>query len=451
MKFWNSQSLWAHLTWRFIFVQLITLSIASALITILIFQIDPNTRVMDDRVPNAIVSSIKRAPDGSLMMHPSEDLKNLRTEFPNFWMLVTDAEGHVYREGRMPKELEPLTANYQLVDTAEMQSSREPYKLSSIIRTANTDIGKLHIFAGRAGLVSAIFANIISSNSFFGILWVMLIIATVIATPLVVRKSMRGLAVAESHARQIDFNKHGTRLPEDKIPNEVKGLVKAVNLGLTRLDEGYERHQRFLADAAHELKTPIAILQARIENLPDDADRTRLLMDVGRLGGLADQLLDLQRLGKSHESFAPVDLVALAQRTTADLAPLAIAAGYTVSLDAAEPEAWIRGDAGAIERLLTNLIQNAITHGGNNGRIEIVIGADGALEVRDTGPGIALEHREKVFEPFYRVRPLDRGAGLGLNLVRDIVKRHDGEISVSDSPQGGACFRIVLPPLVEYA
>src|SRR5215475_4936880 len=111
------------------------------------------------------------------------------------------------------------------------------------------------------------------------------------------------------------------------IPLEVAPLVTAVNEALARLDEGYSRHKRFVADAAHELRTPIAILNTRLEALQDGPDKTRLLEDTARLATLAEQLLDIQRLDQCRDPFSRVDLAIIAQNVAADLAPLAIAGG----------------------------------------------------------------------------------------------------------------------------
>ncbi|WP_247462360.1 HAMP domain-containing sensor histidine kinase, partial [Bradyrhizobium sp. 62] len=203
------------------------------------------------------------------------------------------------------------------------------------------------------------------------------------------------------------------------------------------------------ADAAHELRTPIAILNTRLESLPAGPDKTRLLEDSARLATLAEQLLDIQRLDRCGHPFTRVDLVAIAQSAAADLAPLAIAAGYELALDAPSTPVETIGDAAALERALTNLVQNAIQHGPRRGTIGIRISRPASIEVTDEGAGIPADQREQIFEPFYRLTPLDRGAGLGLNMVREIVLLHGGHISVADAAIGGACFRISLPPVRE--
>jgi signal transduction histidine kinase len=206
-----------------------------------------------------------------------------------------------------------------------------------------------------------------------------------------------------------------------------------------------DRQQRFMADAAHELRTPIAILQTRLELLPDTEQNSRVLLDVARLSSMADQLLDLQRMDLAAPNFQRVDLVDLASNVAGDLAPLAIAAGDEIVFESEVDRMQVLGDAGALSRAVTNLVQNAIAHGGENTKITIKVCQDGRLEVTDTGPGIEPSQREEIFEPFHRVVPLRHGAGLGLSLVRDIVQRHGGRVVARSGEEGGALFEIVLP------
>lgn len=281
-----------------------------------------------------------------------------------------------------------------------------------------------------------------------------MILATLVATPIVVRAALSGLGEVVDEAERIDIDQRGTRLPIENVPAEVGPLVSAVNDALRRLDEGYERHARFLADAAHELRTPIAILHTRLESLPDAPDKARLLEDVARLATLAEQLLDLQRLDQ-RVTLTRVDLAAIGRRVVADLAPMAIAAGYEIAFDAADDDAdapmaveaavMVMGDRLSLERALINLVQNAIEHGGRQGTITIHVDRSGAIEVTDQGAGIPPDQRERIFEPFYRLHPHGRGAGLGLNLVQEVVRRHNGRVSVENGVPTGARFRIELP------
>jgi signal transduction histidine kinase len=130
----------------------------------------------------------------------------------------------------------------------------------------------------------------------------------------------------------------------------------------------------------------------------------------------------------------------------ADLAPLAIAAGYELALDNAAECIETMGDHAGLERALTNLVQNAIQHGGRRGTITIQVGLPATLSVTDEGDGIPADQRALIFEPFYRLTPRDRGAGLGLNMVREIARLHGGQVAVLDGPNGGTCLRLALPP-----
>jgi two-component system, OmpR family, sensor histidine kinase TctE len=161
---------------------------------------------------------------------------------------------------------------------------------------------------------------------------------------------------------------------------------------------------------------------------------------VDRLANLAEQLLDLQRLDAVRND-ENIDLVTLVRRVAADLAPLLIASDRTIEVmvDTARP---IRGDMGAIERVVTNLVQNAIEHGGRHVTIR-VLGT--SFEVEDDGPGIPPEERERVFEPFHRLRPRSTGTGLGLNLVQQVVERHGGQVTILGAPGGGTIVRVEFP------
>ena len=186
---------------------------------------------------------------------------------------------------------------------------------------------------------------------------------------LVVRRTLGGLRAAAEQAGRIDIDRRETRLPLGDVPEEAAALVRAVNGALARLDEGYARHQRFLADAAHELRTPIAILNMRLEALPAGPERARLLEDAARLSLLAGQLLDA-RSGWS----------ATARRCSAGPGR----AGARRHGGAGAAGRWRRvpdrirvggraGDGGrdrpALERAVSNLVQNAIQHGGRRGVI----------------------------------------------------------------------------------
>jgi signal transduction histidine kinase len=403
----------------------------------------------EDAVIDAVQTALERDADGNLTVRPTPELVRLRAEFADLWFIVTDQHGQRLTEGATPPAFARIGNALDQISQARLgwQLGEDPRRPAARLKRVDTLAANVQILTATQGRMSARKVMLALSFLIVGVVLPALVpmtLATLAVTPTVVRRSLAGLDRAAAQAQSIDISQRGTRLTLDDVPTEITPLVKAVNAALERLDEGYESHARFLADAAHELRTPIAILQTRVEALPSSVEKLRLLADIARLSVLAEQLLDLQRLQRIDQ-FSRVDLVPIAQRVATDLAPLAIAAKYEMAFEPEVCSVPVMGDAAALERALTNLVQNAIAHGDRKGTITIRVGRAGILEVADEGPGISATDRETIFEPFHRLRPLDRGAGLGLHLVRDIVNLHNGHISVLDEPGGGACFRMTFP------
>ncbi|RDD81085.1 sensor histidine kinase [Dyella tabacisoli] len=403
----------------------------------------------EDDVFNALREAVTRDADGGLSLRPTSALNRLRTDVPDLWFVVRDDHGHVVSEGSVPPEYARIGDALNAIGQGRLGwNMGDPARPTAQVRRILTPAGTVHAMTGPGGQVPlwrVLVSTMLVLVAFIFPAILLMALATLVATPIVVRRTMKGLDQAAADAGRIDVEQRGVRLATTDVPTEAMPLVDAVNAALGRLDEGYARQQRFLMDAAHELRTPIAILQTRLEGAVANPENARLLEDVARLANLAEQMLDLQRLDQQAITFASVDLVATVQRVAADLAPLVIAAGYTIAFEADTAQILLQADRSALERALANLVQNAIQHGGRRGTISLRVHSDRTIEVADEGGGVAPDHRERIFEPFHRVQPLDRGVGLGLHLVREIVRRHGGRISVHDEPLGGACFRLSFP------
>lgn len=229
-------------------------------------------------------------------------------------------------------------------------------------------------------------------------------------------------------AQAINFENRSARIDRSKVPQEIIPLVDAFNTALSKLDEGYNRRNRFLADAAHELRTPIAIARTRADLLADDDVSKQLRSDIDRLSRVAHQLLEMQAIGVVELRAERQDLNVLVQRLAADLAPLALDAGYDFDFEPSSEEAIFTVQTSVIEMAVVNLIRNAIDHAGGKGAIVIKVGASGIIDVCDEGSGIPLSEREHVFEPFRRINTHSSGAGLGLNLVQKAAEIHGGKV-----------------------
>ncbi|WP_434725054.1 sensor histidine kinase [Mesorhizobium sp. RIZ17] len=403
----------------------------------------------EDGTMDVLADAVARDANGALVLKENSGLARLRSDVPDLWFIIRDKQGHRLQEGTVPVAYQPFVGLLDNISDARIDLAMgEAAPPGGKIRWTDTAAGNVQIMSGTKGGLSLLRVLGQAPALFLqGILPLagLMALATLFATPWVVRGALSGLGRAATAAGQIDIDKRGVQLPLDGVPKEVTPLVDAVNAALSRLDAGYERHKRFLTDAAHELRTPVAILNTRLASLPATPERARLLQDAARLSTLADQLLDLQRLDRQAEHFGPVDLVTLARTVVVDLAPMAFAAGYEMSFEPAREKLIVRGDRTAIERAVTNLVQNAIDHGGKAGHITIRIRPPAIIEVLDEGGGVPASERERIFEPFYRLHPQDHGAGLGLNLVRDLMQLHGGKVEVLDGTAGGACFRMIFP------
>lgn len=400
---------------------------------------------LDEGVVDDIVRSVQRIEDRSFYLQPIGALRQVVDAYPDFWFILIDADGNLIKQGDVPAPVSLFPQNLVHVSSANFSdfgAAKTPY---AIVRTRNTSIGRLWVMTG--GGPPASFNVILKAfgNPMFVGLICLLSITTILVIPPLIRRSLRGVEEVARQAELVDIGQSDVRLSYENVPVELVPLVRAFNEALDRLDIGIARQRRFLADAAHELRTPIAILQTRLESLPDGPDKRQLQRDSARLGGMANELLDLHRLALSPDSFETVDLVDLAAHVTADLAPLAIDAGCDIEFVGPEAPVEIKGDASALSRAMANLVLNAMSHGGPSVSIRVEVNTDGRVCVSDNGPGVDPEHREEIFWPFHRLSQSPNGAGLGLSLVHDIVKRHGGKVSVATAPQGGALFEISLP------
>ena len=233
---------------------------------------------------------------------------------------------------------------------------------------------------------------------------------------------------------------------EAGLPDEVRPLVQELNLLFGRVRTAFDAQQHFVADAAHELRTPLAALKLQVQSLErsdsPDAKRVavgRLTAGIERATRLVEQLLVLARQeasaagGAPHE---PVDVGGLARRAVADLAGVAQAKNIDLGLDHADA-AEVQGQPDALMILLRNLVDNAIKYTPGGGTVDVSVTKEaGAVTVvvEDSGPGIPAAERERVFDRFYRVAGSEAaGSGLGLAIIKAIAERHGATLTLGES------------------
>jgi len=444
MNLWGSSSLRIRLTWRIVVMQALVLIAFTAIAAVPIYRFLSEEQRYESDIINDIADAIVVGENGKWQLVMGDDLAEDATDYPELWFHALDSDGHSVQFGEIPDRLLTIVEALDTVRSANISGLGPNEDVVALLRRYDGEMGRIWIVAGNGpeiGISSA-FGNPV----FVGLLFLLTLVSLLIIPP-IVRGELRGIDQVALDADRIDFERRGMRLSMDLVPDELHSLVRAVNAALQRLDDGIERRQRFIAGAAHELRTPIAILQARLELMHDDEQHGKLMLDVARLANLANQLLDLERLEAEAPQFQRANLVELATEVAADMAPVVIAAGCTIVFDAETENVPVLCDPPSLSRALLNLIQNAVKHGGESSIISVTVSSDATLRVADTGPGIPEEYRDVIFEPFGRVAPLDQGAGLGLALVRDIVARHNGHVTVGDASGGGALFEISLPLL----
>lgn len=253
------------------------------------------------------------------------------------------------------------------------------------------------------------------------------------------------------------------RTPDDLSPlkavpkhRELRQMVNAVNGFLARVRESTERERVFIADAAHELRTPLAAMRINVEALQSyvsSDSQKELLAGIIRSNSRAARLVNQLLLMMHSEAridtvMEPVPLTTLIQERMAGLAPLA--AERRIELEFyAEEEIWVTGVRERLMSLIDNLIENAVKYSPEGGRVEVALRAvnhSTQLRVSDAGPGIPVELRERVFDRFFRdPNQMQSGSGLGLAIVKAVAQQHNSSVSLSTSAEGGLMVTVDFP------
>lgn len=299
-----------------------------------------------------------------------------------------------------------------------------------------------------------------AQHSFGTTNWYITVAVTVLGGVLAYFVSGRALKPLKSFASQVENvqpdNLADMKISEDVLP-EFKQFSKSFNGMLDRLDEGFSAQRQFTGNAAHELRTPLALMQAQIELFSvehsdiqhDTAELLKLLQEqTERMSQMTKTLLEMSEL-RTVPCNDVIELAPMFEEVFADLAPLAEKRGITLECDG---DGTIIGSDTLIYRMLFNLTENAIRYNRPNESVKASISEqDGQIfiRVRDNGNGIPEQYRESIFQPFFRVdKSRSReygGVGLGLSLVREIALLHGGRVLAEESTENGTVMLVILP------
>jgi two-component system sensor histidine kinase TctE len=273
-----------------------------------------------------------------------------------------------------------------------------------------------------------------------------------------VQSSLHGLADIAGRLEGYDAESLVPVGDADNTPLEVKPLVRSLNLLIDKLSQGQNTQRRFVSNAAHQLRTPLAILQVQTERALREQDPklhsealSRVLRALTRLRRVVHQLLILARSDRTDEvalKMVPIDLAELARDELEQWADAAIARGIDLGYDGPENGVEIIGEPSLLHELIGNLVDNAIRYGGAGGRVTLGLSATPLiLYVEDNGEGIPPEERALVLERFYRRSDsAGDGCGLGLPIAREITERHRARLSILDNPRSnGTRIEIAFP------
>jgi heavy metal sensor kinase len=278
---------------------------------------------------------------------------------------------------------------------------------------------------------------------------------------LLVRRALTPVERITTAAERITQHNLSERLPVSNTGDELEQLSVSLNRMIARLDDAFQNSKRFVADASHEMRTPLTIVRGELENLIEDRrldnetrDRAASMFEEAvRLSQIVEQLLALSRLdaGEAQAEWSRFDLASLAKTTAEQMGLLAEDKKISITCDAAQA-VMVEGDNARLKQIVVNLLDNAIKYTPENGKIQLrihAINGHAILEVEDNGIGIPPDALPHVFERFYRVDKIrsgeTKGAGLGLSIVESICTAHGAAVEADSIEGKGSRFRVRLP------
>ena len=299
-----------------------------------------------------------------------------------------------------------------------------------------------------------------AQESFIATNWCITAVVTLLGGVLAYFLSGRALNPLRAFTSQVEKvqpnNLSDMKMAEDVLP-EFRQFSKSFNQMLDRLDEGFAAQRQFTGNAAHELRTPLALMQAQLELfsaehpkvLPETADFLRLLREqTERMAQMTKTLLEMSEL-RTVPCDDRIELAPMIEEIFADLAPLAEKSGITLECAG---NGTVTGSDTLVCRMLFNLTENAIRYNRPGGKVRITVTDEESrlvIRVADTGCGIPEQYRESIFQPFFRVDKSrsreNGGVGLGLSLVWEIAALHGGEVRVEESSESGTTITVKLP------
>lgn len=427
------------LIWRIVFMHIVAVAVVAIFLPLVLFwllnsEVDQLHRDAMRAQAEVLAERIVAQPDGLLTFNLPDSLRGLYSEaYGRYLYDIRDADGHLLFSSRRK-----TGAAVQAPPLSETISG------AGVTRTIDGKTVRIRVAEDLAH--RDVIIDDIISNFFRRVGWITIPILLILlaADIIIFRRAIAPLWKASEEASNIGPARTHIRLPTEQIPREIMPLVTAVNQALDRLEDGFRVQRQFTADAAHQLRTPLTILRTRIETLGDAAARQALHDDIEAMGRIVAQLLEIAELDTLViDPGETADLRAVCAEVVGAIAPFAITQHKDIALKGTDAPVLIHGNAVMLQRAIFNLAENAIKFTAKDTSVDVEVSEDGAVSVRDCGPGIADAERELIFQRFWRAdRQRSDGAGLGLSIVRAVADDHAATIAVENLPAGGAEFTL---------
>jgi signal transduction histidine kinase len=444
------------ITRRIVFLHVITISVTSAFMPVALYLVlkssaeDLLHRSLRDNV-DLIAGHLSPQPDGRITLTLPPDIGALFSDaYGRYAYSVSDASGRTLYSSL--KSGEPVfSGDRRLPYPDYLETKHNEVKLSGASIPVKAGDATVWVQVAQDLEHRDVLIDDIVREFFSRVGWITLpiLLLLLIIDLSIFRRALNPLLKASKMAEKIGPESTDVRLPLEAMPSEIKPLVHTVNQALGRLERGFLVQRDFTADAAHELRTPLSILQARIDTIPDREVAKELSRDIARMKRIVSQLLDIAEL----EAFAvgrdeTADLKAVCTDVAGFIAPLAVRDGKHILLDAPETPVLIQGNAEVLFRAVRNVAENALRHTPEATAVMIVVQSSGTVSVSDCGPGIALAEQAQVFRRFWRKdRRGSTGAGLGLSIVKRIMDAHRGTITIRNLTPQGCVFTLKFEPV----
>ena len=382
---------------------------------------------------------------GHGLMIRSTGIEGLRSNSPSLWYVVS-YDNLMSEFGRERRSALPFSLPYtgpigwSVLNTLDQKSSfclavvrRDTSKLVMMIGGAQVQFGQV----AESFVLRNLFSIMLLAGAFASTVVAGAFLSARFVTRSIERVTRLALAI-EPRAPQASISL-------DEVPVELKPLVSALNRAFHEINAYIQGQRRFLGNAAHQLRTPLTLLRAKIEDVTEPALKADLVCDVRRLTSLVSAMLDLARLQDHAIEKRPIDLGTLTRDVLADFSPSALDAGVELSLEQGPPgSVVVLGVEAAVRSALANLVGNALIHARGAARIVANLGR-GSVSISDDGAGFSPAPQLNVIEPFQTGATAKEGHGLGLSIIQEIMTAHAGTLTITSTPGRGTTVCLSFP------